>query len=407
MPRFALCTLGLCALSAAGGAAAQSSATLFGVVDAAMSRYSVRSQSWDGGPARAVRQSRWEMSPSGNFASRFGIRATEDLGDGLSAGFWLEAPVTNDTGANPLSFGRRSTLSLSGALGELRLGRDHTPSFLNDWAFDPFTSNGVGVNLIAVVSSNLAISRALETRKSGPLSQRLLGGGLSAGTDNYLRSSNSVGYFLPTGLGGVYGQAMFAFPEDPQSQRGRYAGARLGWAGGPADLALGYGESTLGNSGASDEKIRSLNFGASYNFGPAKLLGEWSLVRNARRDGTTLAPIDDRYRGLLVGATVPVGAGLWRAAYSRVRFTSGQGTGDASADKFALGYVHHLSRRTALYATVARIGIVNGRHNTAVMAVTPLVVSNPSILPQPTYQVTDGMQARSATGVDIGLRTVF
>lgn len=406
MTRFAFRTLGLCALSIAGSACAQSSATLFGVVDAAMSRYSVRSQSWDGGPARAVRDSRWEMSPSGNLASRLGIRATEDLGGGLSAGFWLEAPVTNDTGANALSFGRRSTLSLTGSLGELRMGRDHTPSFLNDWTFDPFTSNGVGLNLIAVVSSNLAISRALETSKTGTLAQRLLGGGLSAGTDNYLRSSNSVGYFLPAGLAGVYGQAMFALPENPQ-QRGRYAGARLGWAGGPADVALGYGESTLGNAGTSDEKIKSLNLGASYNFGPVKLMGEWSLVRNLRPDAGTLARIDDRYRGLLLGATAPVGAGMLRASYSRVQFESGQHLGDASASKLALGYVHHLSKRTAFYATVARIEVGNGRNNTAVMGVTPLVVSNPTILPQPYYATTDGMQPKGATGIDVGLRTVF
>ncbi|MFW9324714.1 hypothetical protein ACN9OK_12175, partial [Glaesserella parasuis] len=95
----------------------------------------------------------------------------------------------------------------------LRMGRDHTPSFLNDWAFDPFTVNGVGTNLIAVVNSNLAIARALATGG-------LLGGGLSAGTDTYLRAGNSIGYFLPPGLGGVYGQAMYAFPEN-SSKRGR------------------------------------------------------------------------------------------------------------------------------------------------------------------------------------------
>src|SRR5258708_34925091 len=48
----------------------------------------------------------------------------------------------NDTGGGALNFGRRATISLSGRLGELRMGRDHTPSFLNDWAFDPFTVNG-------------------------------------------------------------------------------------------------------------------------------------------------------------------------------------------------------------------------------------------------------------------------
>lgn len=406
MKRLALYSLGLCALSAAGGAGAQSSVTLFGVMDAGVSRYSVRSESWGGGPSRSARQSTWALSPSGNLASRIGVRASEDLGGGLSASMWLEAPVTNDTGGGALNFGRRSTVSLSGRLGELRLGRDHTPSFLNDWAFDPFTSNGVGLNLIAVVNSNLAIARALATQGTGSLAERLLGGGLSAGTDNYLRASNSIGYHLPTGLGGVYGQAMYAFPEN-SSQRGRYAGARLGWAGGPTDVAIGYGESTLGNCCASAEKIKSLNLGGSYNFGPAKVFGEWSSVRNERRDAGTLAPVNDRYQGVLAGITIPVGNHLVRASYSRVEFRNGQGLGDSSVSKLALGYVHNLSRRTALYTTVSRISVGNGQNNPGVMGATPLAVSNPAIMPQPSYATTGGMRPDGALGLDMGLRMMF
>jgi predicted porin len=140
-------------LSASSLASAQSSVTLFGVMDAGVSRYMVRSNSWDGS-GRTASQGIWALSPSGNLASRLGVRAVEDLGAGMSASMWLEAPVTNDTGGGALNFGRRSTVSLAGNWGELRLGRDHTPSFLNDWAFDPYSVNGVGVNLLAVVSGN-------------------------------------------------------------------------------------------------------------------------------------------------------------------------------------------------------------------------------------------------------------
>lgn len=399
MRRLAFHCLSFGALAATGAAMAQSSVTLFGVVDAGISRYSLRSHSWDGGPARSVGNGTWVLSPSGNLASRLGVRGTEDLGGGLSASFWLEAPVFNDTGGGSLNFGRRSTLSLAGPWGELRLGRDYTPSFVNDWSSDPFSTNGVGVNLIAVVNSNLATTRALETNKTGSLADRLLGGGLSAGTDNYLRASNSVGYFLPAGLGGLYGQAMAALPENATG-RGRYWGARAGWAGGGADVALGYGVSTL----TASEKIKSLNLGGSYDFGPAKLLVELSQVRNTRPEGT------DRYNGVLAGVSVPVGAsGALRASYARVQFRNGQGLadGDASVNKLALGYVHNLSKRTALYATAARIGVGNGRNNTSVMAVTPLVVSNPAIMPQPYYTTTGGMQPKGATGLDFGIRTVF
>lgn len=401
MPRKSRYFLGLFAFSAAGAACAQSSVVLFGVMDASVSRYSVRSNSWDGS-GRTSSQGIWGVSPSGNLASRIGVRGTEDLGGGTSASFWLEAPVTNDTGGGALNFGRRSTVSLTGNWGEVRLGRDHTPSFLNDWAFDPYTVNGVGVNLLAVVSSNLAINRALGTQTNGTLTERLLGNGLSAGTDNYLRASNSIGYHLPAGLGGIYGQLMYAFPEN-NSKRGRYAGGRLGWTGGPTDVALGYGESMLGTFNGHKETIKSLNLGGSYNFGPVKVLGELSQVRNARSDTNAT----DRYNGVLAGVQIPVGIHQIRASIARVQYKNGQGTGDASVNKIALGYVHNLSKSTALYSTVSRISVGNGHNNPAIMGVTPLAVSSPVIMPQPAYSNAPGMQPRSALGADFGVRMIF
>jgi len=401
----------LSVLAVSGGAAAQSSLTVFGVMDAGVSHYSTKSRSWGGTPARQVTQSQTVLSPSGYASSRLGFRGTEDLGGGLAAGFWLEAPLANDTGGGIANFGRRSTLSLSGPFGELRLGRDYTASFWNDAVFDPFSVNGVGTNLVAVVNSNIAASRALATGG-------LLNGGLSAGTDSYLRTSNAVSYFLPPGLGGFYGQVQYAFHEnvktsgttDSPSRRGRYAGARVGWASGPADVALAYGESTLVSAAPAGEKIKSLNLGGSYDFGAVKVFGEWSSVRDARDNaGLFGTRSTDRYDGFVAGVNMPVGPGVIRASFARVNFKNGNGlpNSDASVDKLALGYVHNLSRRTALYATVARIGIRNGHNNPTVMGVTPLVVSLPAIFPQAAYVTTGGMEPRSAIGYDFGIRHAF
>ena len=414
MKKLMLVLPALAALTAAGTAAAQSSLMVFGVIDAGVSHYSTKSRSWGPTPPRQVTQSQTVLSPSGYASSRLGFRGTEDLGGGLAAGFWLEAPLANDTGGGIGNFGRRSTLSLSGPFGEVRLGRDYTASFWNDGVFDPFSVNGVGTNLIAVVNSNLAASRALATGG-------LLGGGLSAGTDSYLRTSNAVSYFLPPGLGGFYGQVQYAFHENAKadnvpgspSARGRYAGARVGWASGPADVALGYGESTVASGASGGEKIKSLNLGGSYDFGVAKLFGEWSRVRDVRdsHDSAALFGVrsTDRYDGFIAGVNVPVGAGLVRASFARVNFRNGNGLPDsgASVDKLALGYVHNLSKRTALYATVARIGIRNGHNNPTVMGVTPLVLSLPAIFPQAAYVTTGGMEPRRAMGYDVGIRHAF
>jgi predicted porin len=401
----------------AASAGAQSSITVFGVMDAGVSHYATKSATYGAANslgARTVTQSQTVLSPSGLSSSRLGFRGTEDLGGGLAASFWLEAPLSNDTGGGVTNFGRRSTLSLSGPFGEVRLGRDYTASFWNDAVFDPMTVNGVGTNLIAVVNSNIAASRALATGG-------LLNGGLSAGTDSYLRTSNSIGYFLPPDLGGFYGQLQYALPENTKGlgptaaattgQRGRYLGTRGGWANGAFDVALAYGESTVADTATYKEVIKTINLGASYNFGPAKLFGELSRVKDdmQRLPGALNLRVSDRYNAALVGVTVPVGVGLIRVSYANVKFDSGSNApnSDASTSKIALSYVHNLSKRTALYASVARMRMRDAHNNPTVMGVTPLVLSLPSIFPQPSYITTGGFEPKSAVGYDFGIRHAF
>jgi hypothetical protein len=52
------------------------------------------------------------------------------------------AGINNLTTGSNQFFNRRSTVSLSGAFGVVRLGRDYVPSFWNDTVFDPFGTNG-------------------------------------------------------------------------------------------------------------------------------------------------------------------------------------------------------------------------------------------------------------------------
>ncbi len=432
----------LAVLAAAGAASAQSSVTLFGVVDAAVSHYTVKSAFFSPSifavPPTVVpvgvKRSQTALSNSGYNSSRIGFRGTEDLGGGLAASFWLESgTMSNDTGASGIStFARRSTVSLSGGFGEIRLGRDYTPTFWNDTVFDPFGTNGVGQNLIGLVSSNLAQVRG--PSGVGPFV-----------ADNYVRASNSVGYFLPPNLGGFYGQVQYALHENPKldglsgspSKRGQYIGGRLGFANGPLDIAASYGESTAADvttviaagpfaglpTGASAEsKIKTANLGASFDFGVVKLFGEISRVTD---DLEATAPIlgglalattadKDKYTGALVGVTVPIGAGLIRASYAHVKYKNDLPTVtptffatdlDATANKFALGYVHNLSKRTALYATASRTRIKDGQNNPSILAVTS--GAGPAFAPQTGAGAAPGFFPRTATGYDFGLRHTF
>ncbi|HSV54064.1 MAG TPA: porin [Burkholderiaceae bacterium] len=295
--------IALAVLAAASGAAmAQSSVTLFGIVDAAVARVSGTGAHRSG------------MTNSGLNSSRLGFRGTEDLGGGMSASFWLEGALSNDDGnAAGYNFQRRSTVSLNGGFGEVRLGRDYTPSFWNTTVFDPFGTNGVGQ----------------------AMTPAMLGAPV--------RNNNSVGYFLPGNLGGFYGQAQYAFGEQvsnaANSKQGNYLGARVGFANGPLNVAFGTGK-LKGATSAAD--VKANNLGASYDFGMVKPMAVWAQ----EKVGTA------KISAFEIGATAPLGAGELRAAYSRYNVANSS-TLDWS--KAAIGYGHNLSKRTQVYGTLARV----------------------------------------------------
>ena len=333
----------LATLSIFGAVHAQSSVTLFGVLDATLNHTSATN-------VGSVNQ----LSNSGLNSSRLGFKGTEDLGGGLSAGFWLEAGINNDNGTgsatsannqpigafNPVSgangsvrpgtqglvFNRRSTISLSSNFGEIRLGRDYVPAFWNQTNFDPFGTNGSGA------ASNL--TQALAS-----------GSGVTTG----IRASNSIGYFLPSNIGGVYGQAMFAFGENNSTatndKDGTHTGLRIGYANGPLDVAFGYGVTKLDSVATVNGKFESINIGGTYNFETFKL---FALLN---RESTDVVGSYNSSKSYLIGASAPLGAGELKASFMQAK----AGSDDAKANQIALGYVYNLSKRTAVYTTFSRL----------------------------------------------------
>jgi predicted porin len=199
--------------------AQESKVTVFGVMDAGLNYVTA-----DG--ASSLKR----VESDGNTSSRLGFRGIEDLGGGWRANFWIEAAINVDTGAGGatstnnkdsvntggLTWGRRSTVGLAGPLGEVRLGRDYSPSFYNlNATMHPFGTNGVG--------------------SSGHLFYPVNTGGTTVRTN--VRVSNSVGYWLPENPFGVYGTAMIArgeqVPGAATSHDGNVLGARLGWRTSP------------------------------------------------------------------------------------------------------------------------------------------------------------------------------
>ena len=352
----------LAALATAGFASAQSTVTLFGVVDATVQRVSNK-----GTGAGSVTR----LTNSGYNSSRLGFRGTEDLGGGMSASFWLEAGVSNDdgqgagtsnnnqavgtfnatTGANApvrpgtqgLTFNRRSTVSLAGGWGELRLGRDYTPQFWNLTVFDPFGTNGAGTTQTLLGTTGQAITGATT-----------------------VRASNSIGYFLPGNLGGFYGQVQHYRGENPSTagateDDGNGLGMRIVYAAGPLNIALG-----VSRTNASTGDIDQNNIGAQWDFGVAKLMGHIAFDEVGTQEG----------RGWLIGGLMPVGVGEIRASFSQ--YCVDNGTTEPRSRKMALGYVHNLSKRTAVYTTFARVRNSNGATSSAVPGAAPGPAANAS-----------------------------
>jgi predicted porin len=347
---------------------------MFGVVDATLQRVTNSGT----GAGSVIR-----LTNSGYNSSRLGFRGTEDLGGGMSASFWLEAGVSNDdgqgvgtnsnnqavgafnptTGANApvrpgtqgVTFNRRSTVSLAGGWGELRLGRDYTPQFWNLTVFDPFGTNGAGTTQTLLGTAGSAITGATA-----------------------VRASNSIGYFLPGNLGGFYGQVQHYRGENPSTagateDDGNGVGLRIGYAAGPVNVALGLSSTT-----AASGDIAQNNVGAQWDFGFAKLMGHIAFDEVGTQEGS----------GWLIGALVPVGTGEIRASFSQ--YTVDTGTTEPRSRKLALGYVHNLSKRTAIYTTYARVQNSNGATSSAV----PGAATGPAA-------------NASSTGLDIGLRHSF
>lgn len=271
------------------------------------------------------------VTSDGNASSRLGVRGSEDLGGGLKVGFWLESALLVDDGSSGatstnnkdsisggLTWARRATVQLSGDWGELRLGRDYVPSFINlTMTMHPFGPNGVA--------------------SSGLLFYPAPANGTTPRTN--ARASNSIGYFLPPGLGGVYAHVMLALGEQgdgPTQRDGQLQGMRIGWRNEAFNAAVAI---TRTRYATGDYK--QSNVGAAWQLGPVKLMGLWG----ENKVGTT------KTTARMAGARWQVGPqGEVRFAYTTLR-----AKGVASdASHIALGYVHDLSKRTALYGNAAR-----------------------------------------------------
>lgn len=316
----------IAALGLVGSASAQSSVTLAGIADAAARHV--------GNEGRGGVKS---LISGGNSTSRLILRGTEDLGGGLSAGFHLEHGLLLDSGSPAQAsqfWDRRATVSLtSRSLGEIRAGRDFVPSYVGWSRFDPFSYVGVAS------SSNF-----VSATPQGPIRAAF-----GTNPNSTVRSSNAAQFLLPGGLGGIEGGLLLAAGEGGTAAGGQHkvAGIRLGYVAGAVNASAAYtrSENDLTAAGGA---FKDAALGGSYDLGVVRVSLAMRRFEHA----------DAKQTNLLVGAWVPLGRGELKISFNRADLSGRVGATQIAANdarQWGLGYVHNLSKRTALYGTVARI----------------------------------------------------
>lgn len=291
-----------------GIASAQTSVTIYGVVDAGLTRE-------DNGTSIINR-----LDSGNQSSSRLGFKGNEDLGGGLSAQFVLEQGFQLDDGTlsqksagapSGLMFGRQAYLGLTGAFGQVRLGRQKTVMYDALVAVDPFgIANQGGADRL--FSKNTGVSR----------------------------SDNTIAYFTPN-LSGFTGEVTYTLGEAAgNNQKSRQYGVSLNYSAGPLFATVDY----LNQRNATDtDGAKSTLVGATYDFGIVKANAGFDVEKG-------VAGLDQR--DYLLGGSIPFGASAVQLDY--IRKNDRSNAGNAGAKQYALGYTYALSKRTNFYSSYTR-----------------------------------------------------
>jgi predicted porin len=336
--------------AAAASAHAQSSVTIYGILDATAS-YTTHFTP-DGG--RSLQGGDGMIT-----GSRLGYRAVEDLGGGMRAKFNLESGISPDTGSygqGGRSFGRISYLGLEGPIGEVRLGRQYT------------VGHEVGSSFDSMGFANLTLLGYQGLQYTG------------LRFDNMVRASTRVGDFNV--IGG------YAFGESPAGvSSGASQGAALVYDKGPLHVGAVYQQqntvSTYFSTTVPTSRQTYFALGGNYDMQWLKLFASITESKMEQAD----------YHNRII----TVGFHWYVTPTSRLignfmfdRLDHGAASGNHSTD--ALVYEYFLSKRTNVYVGAYYINLTGAW----------MTVGTTKGFPQPFY---DGFNTRS--GAMVGLRNTF
>jgi len=346
--------IALAALAVVSAASAQSSVTIYGVVDMGIAQLK---DSVNGG-GDYVKNGVQQGTMSN---SRIGFKGTEDLGGGLKANFVAELGFAPDetTGYQNLA-NRLSTVGLSGNFGAVTIGRQYTPYFVVQNAVDLL--GNLNATPGYVVNAHMAdggrVSNSVQYASPsfggfsgivqvGAGSATLANGTTAANSTEVLNNSGAAGKNF--GLAGIYaaGPLLAGFAYNDITKPNNTSGINT------ITGALAFGTSTPYTStvaafgGTAADEVKVWAAGASYDFRVVKA----SLAYSSLTD-TLATSADLTSKGWNASISAPLGAVTLAANLGRA---NAQTTGfDATITGYQLMANYALSKRTTAYAVYGR-----------------------------------------------------
>ena len=347
-------------LGAFAGSAMAADVTLYGKIDLGL-----QYQHLDNGTTTT---DQFKETSGQNSGSRFGLKGTEDLGNGMKVGFVLENGFSADDGKmgqGSRLFGREAQMYLTSDYGTLGFGRmGGLSSGLGSYNMNSFMAMGTGWGDQASKLGNFGLNR-----------------------DRY---DNSIVYRTPS-FAGFQVAAQYSFKMNGQEEvhtraNQRYAALGATYKNGPfaAGLIVDSIFNTNTATETNTEDTLGVTLGASYDFEVVKVFALGQYGKNENKfgglsnrgfahtgvNGDALDPAkyttDEGVTGYMfqLGMTAPV---LGGTAYATVNYSDAEsdldkavtgmvngveksiGSKDFTGYGVALGYTYNLSKRTYVY----------------------------------------------------------
>ena len=323
----------LAVLSLSAGLASASEVTLYGIVDNGL-LYKHSKVEADG---VSKKTDSFALESGISSTSRFGIKGSEDLGNGMTVSFKLENGFDSDDGSfgDDRLFNRESSLTLSGDFGKLSFGR---------------------MGAIGSAAGDFDAAFAIGDAFDG-------GDGDVFGFATSDRYDNMVSGFQATVQYSLNENSVDNTKRENSSQVDRYLGLALTAELGAFQGVLAYETQNYASFGdnaqTNTEDGQVVYLGGNYDFEVAKVfvMGQYfkGLAENPfAADAFEGAPVDGegvKGYGAHVGTIVPVAGGDFTGGLYYVDSTAKYDADDVDGKYYgvALKYEYPLSKRTSVY----------------------------------------------------------